>query len=116
MKQYAGDTSLAGLAGLDLDWYEEAPGRLTEAEFGYAFAALYRGLDGAQLPIGVRWGTATVDAGGGRGAPAAGAGAARSRWMSASIRRVREREGSGRVTSRSLRVLLRPGCSRSRFG
>lgn len=61
MKQYAGDTSIGGLAPVDLNWYEEAaaPRPLTEHEFGYAFAALYRGLDGAQLPMRVRWGEPT---------------------------------------------------------
>ena len=62
MKQYVGDTSIGGLSGVDLDWYEEAAGPprpLTEQEFGYAFAALYRGLDGAQLPMHARWGMPT---------------------------------------------------------
>lgn len=64
MKQYAADAALGGLSRVDLNWYEAQPAPLTEAEFGYAFAALYRGLDGAQLPIHVRWGDSGVNADG----------------------------------------------------
>ncbi|MFA7248279.1 MAG: GH25 family lysozyme [Dehalococcoidia bacterium] len=61
MKQYAADVSIAGLSRVDLDWFEASPTPLTEAEFGFAFAALYRGMDGAQVPIRVRWGEPHVD-------------------------------------------------------
>ncbi|MGE3855538.1 MAG: GH25 family lysozyme [Dehalococcoidia bacterium] len=64
MKQYAGDTEIAGLENVDLNWYEAAPRPLTEAELGYAFAALYRGLAPQHLPVDVRWGAASRDADG----------------------------------------------------
>ncbi|MEI6136062.1 MAG: GH25 family lysozyme [Chloroflexota bacterium] len=64
MKQYDGDATLAGLSHLDLDWYEESLALLTEAEFGFAFATLYRGMDGAQMPVRVRWGEPTLNADG----------------------------------------------------
>lgn len=56
MKQYAADATVAGVPCVDLDWYEAAVPVLSEAEFGWAFAALYRGLAPGQLPIDVRWG------------------------------------------------------------
>jgi len=61
MKQYAADTTIAGIPNVDLDWYEMAVRPLSEAEFGFAFAALYRGLAPQHLPIDVRWGAATRD-------------------------------------------------------
>lgn len=65
MKQYAVDTSIAGVPNVDLDWYEEPVRPLSEAEFGLAFAALYRGLTPQQLPFDVRWGTPTREPDGG---------------------------------------------------
>ena len=64
MKQYAEDATIGGVERLDLNWYEEAPRPLSEAEFGYAFAALYRGWGGGQLPVSVRWGDAVRGADG----------------------------------------------------
>lgn len=59
MKQFAPDTTIAGVPHVDLDWYEAGVRPLSEVEFGLAFAALYRGLTPAHLPIDVRWGVAT---------------------------------------------------------
>ena len=64
MKQYAEDVAVAGVPKVDLNWYEPAVRPLSEAEFGWAFAALYRGLHPGQLPIDVRWGEATREADG----------------------------------------------------
>ncbi len=64
MKQYAADATVAGVPRVDLDWYEADVPALSEAEFGWAFAALYRGLAPGQLPIDVRWGVPTRDADG----------------------------------------------------
>jgi GH25 family lysozyme M1 (1,4-beta-N-acetylmuramidase) len=59
MKQYAEDVTVAGVPKTDLNWYEPAAPPLSEAEFGWAFAALYRGLQPGHLPIDVRWGEVT---------------------------------------------------------
>ena len=64
MKQYAEDVTLAGVPKVDLNWYAAAARPLSEAEFGWAFAALYRGLAPGQLPLDIRWGEATRDAAG----------------------------------------------------
>ena len=64
MKQYAAEVALGGLPRVDLNWYEGVPEPLREEEFVTAFASLYRGLDGAQLPIRVRWGAPSVTASG----------------------------------------------------
>lgn len=64
MKQYAGSATFAGVPHVDLDWYEEEILPLTEQEFGWAFAALYRGVDGVAFPLRIRWGERAVNAAG----------------------------------------------------